>query len=218
MTLLCKKVDYRNYETLSPQQHTSKQLSRPRPLLGVRGKGNGTFIQGPRPLPGTTAGDSTEIVFCNNGTPAPWGPPFPQNTATTMQEFFQDTALSFQLVGKFPLCTASPCPPIPILSTPGSRQQVTGSSTVSQSHRAMVSQSRGSKTKKQLETLFNCWKWINLLIKSLFVGTKLCNIKCSSEMNQVLTTKSLNTKVRLLKYAKRSLNAFLTHKLLLTCF
>lgn len=188
MTLLCKKVEYRNYETLiTPATHQQASSS---PIHGLylvcAGKKTAPSSKGQGRCLGQLQGAAlTQIVFCNNGTPALQGPPFPQNTATTMQEFFQDTALSFfQLVGKFPLCTASPCPHIPTLSTPGSRQQVTGSSTVSQSHRAMASQSRGSKTKKQLEKFFNCWKWINLVIKSLFAGTKLCNIKNKFQRNE----------------------------------
>lgn len=143
MTLVCKGRIPKLQNTYLPSNILASS-SQVHGLCLVRtGQKTAPSVPGPRRLPRHSCAPETAIHTTQPGQC--------RSFLRHSSSFIQLLMESFHCYSFYP-----PSHPHAQPSRPGSRQQVTGSSTVSQSHRAMAAQSRASKTKKQLEKFRNC--------------------------------------------------------------
>lgn len=208
MTLVCKKAEYQNDKTLiSPAIYWQTALGSTASAWCAQGRKRHLLSQGQGRCLGQLQGAAWRLYSVTVA--------FLYSHTTTMQEFFQDTAhASFSCWWKVSTVTASICP-----SLPGADSKLQEAAQVRQSPEQWLLKAEPVKPRSNLGnfvTVKNRSIWsLNHYLQEPNCGT----LKTSyNKMNQVLTINSLNTKVRLLKYGKISLNAFLTHKLLWTCF
>lgn len=145
MTLVCKKAEYQNDKTLiSPAIYWQTALGSTASAWCAQGRKRHLLSQGQGRCLGQLQGAAWRLYSVTVA--------FLYSHTTTMQEFFQDTAhASFSCWWKVSTVTASICP-----SLPGADSKLQEAAQVRQSHRAMASQSRASKTKKQLGKFCNC--------------------------------------------------------------